>query len=282
MTTEPRSITHPADATHAIPACVCGVFRTLRQNGHEAWLVGGCVRDLLLDRPPKDYDIVTDAVPERIMELFPKTIAVGKAFGIITVLAGDDALPVEVATFRLDGGYADGRHPDAIQFASAREDVLRRDFTLNALLWDPDDGRILDYVGGYEDIQNRLIRAIGDPARRFAEDKLRMLRAIRFATTLDFAIEPATFAAIQREAGRLTQISAERIRQELFRLLTEAQHPGRALALLQESGLLPVILPEVSAMIGVEQPPEFHPEGDVFTHTQLMLDALPPRRCGWR
>ena len=237
--------------------------------------MGGCVRDLLLKRPPKDWDIVTSARPDEIEALFPKTIALGKTFGIMTVVPPDHP-PVEVATFRADSTYANGRHPQHITFTNTRQDALRRDFTINALLYDPATGEIRDYVNGQADLQAKLIRAIGPPPRRFQEDHLRMLRAVRFATTLDFAIEPATADAIRALAPQIQRISAERIRDELFRLLTEARQAGDALHLLHQVGLLPEILPEVTAMIGVEQPPEFHPEGDVFTHTRLMLDALPP------
>ncbi len=259
-----------------VPAAPLEILRTLRANGHEAWFVGGCVRDLLLGREPKDWDIATDALPDRIEALFPKTIAVGKAFGIIAVVPPEGA-PVEVATYRADSPYADGRHPGSVAFTNAREDALRRDFTVNALLLDPVSGEIRDYVQGRADLGARVIRAIGDPAVRFAEDHLRLLRAIRFAATLGFTIAPATFTAIQKLAPQIKRISAERIRDELFRLLTEAQKAGAALQLLRESGLLREILPEIEALACVEQPPEFHPEGDVFTHTKLMLDALPPQ-----
>ncbi len=260
----------------AIPPAPRQILVTLRQHGHEAFLVGGCVRDLLLNRPPKDWDIVTDALPDRIMALFPKTHAIGKAFGIITVVP-EEGPPVEVATYRADAPYTDGRHPTAVTFSDARTDAQRRDFTINALLLDPVSGELRDYVGGQADLAARLIRAIGDPTARFQEDHLRLLRAVRFAATLDFALDPATRAAIPPLASQIHRISAERIRDELFRLLTESQQAGAALQLLHDTGLLREILPEVAAMIGVEQPPEFHPEGDVFTHTRLMLDALPPR-----
>jgi poly(A) polymerase len=258
-----------------IPAAPLDILRTLRKNGHEAFFVGGCVRDLLLGREPKDWDIATDAFPDRIEALFPKTVPIGKAFGIIAVVPGEGD-PVEVATYRVDSPYADGRRPESVVFTNAREDAIRRDFTINALFFDPTTGEIRDYVEGRADLEARLVRAIGDPTVRFAEDHLRMLRAIRFASTLAFAIEPATFAAIQKLAPQIQRISAERIRDELFRLLTESPKAGAALQLLRDSGLLKEILPEIDAMVGVEQPPEFHPEGDVFTHTKLMLDAMPP------
>ncbi len=259
-----------------VPSAPLRILETIRRNGHEAFLVGGCVRDLLLGREPKDWDIATDALPDRIEALFPKTVAVGKAFGIIVVVP-EDGPSVEVATYRADSTYTDGRRPDAVTFTNAREDAIRRDFTVNALFLDPASGEIRDYAGGRADLGARLIRAIGEPAVRFAEDHLRMLRAVRFASTLGFTIEPATFAAIRDLAPKIRQVSAERIRDELFRLLTESLHAGEALQLLRDSGLLKEILPEVEAMVGVEQPPEFHPEGDVFTHTRLMLDAMKPK-----
>ncbi len=257
-----------------IPATPLNILHTLRANGHEAFLVGGCVRDLLLGRTPRDFDIATNALPDQIESLFPKTLDIGKAFGIIAVVP-DEGKPIEVATYRADAPYADGRHPGAVTFTHAREDALRRDFTVNALFMDADTGEILDFVAGRTDLDARLIRAIGDPAVRFGEDHLRMLRAVRFASTLGFTIEPATVAAIRQLAPQIRRISAERIRDELFRLLTESQKAGEALDLLRGSGLLREILPEIEAMVGVEQPPEFHPEGDVFTHTRLMLDGLP-------
>lgn len=258
-----------------LPSATRHILNVLKQNGHEAFLVGGCVRDLLLKRTPKDYDIATSALPDQIEALFPKTLDIGKAFGIIAVVT-DSGKPTEVATYRADAPYADGRHPDGVTFTHAREDALRRDFTVNALFMDPDSGEILDYVKGRDDIDAKLIRAIGDAKVRFGEDHLRMLRAVRFASTLGFTIKPETFAAIQALAPQIHRISAERIREELFRLLTESLHAGEALQLLHDSGLLKEILPEIEAMIGVEQPPEFHPEGDVFIHTRLMLDGLPP------
>ncbi len=252
------------------------VLRRLRAAGHTAYWVGGCVRDLLMGREPKDYDIATDARPEAVQALFPRHVEIGKSFAVVNVIIGGS--PLEVATFREDGEYRDGRRPETIRFAAPEADARRRDFTINGLFYDPENGQVLDYVGGQADIQARLIRAIGDPAARFAEDRLRMLRAIRFATVLDFKIEPATFAAIQAAAAAVQEVSAERIQVELARILVEAPRPGDALRLLQSSNLLDVILPEVAAMAGVEQPPEFHPEGDVFEHTVLMLNAMPPER----
>jgi len=255
------------------------IAAALRARGFQAWLVGGCVRDLALGREPKDYDITTDATPDRLIEFFPRAELVGAQFGVMLVDG------IEVATFRSDRSYSDGRHPDRVDFEKdPREDVLRRDFTINALLLDPEAAKaggsfinpstIVDYVGGLEDLHRGVIRAIGDPERRFQEDHLRMLRAIRFATRFDFTIEPATMTAIRNLKRSITRVSAERIREELVRILTEG-HPRRGFELLDESGLLVEILPEIAAMKGVEQPPEFHPEGDVWTHTLMMLDLLP-------
>ncbi len=263
--------------TASIPSESLEILQALRGAGHEAFLVGGCVRDLLLGREPKDWDIATDARPERVESLFPKTLPIGKAFGIIVVVPASGHA-VEVATYRADSSYADGRRPEGVTFTNAREDALRRDFTINALFLDPQTGEIRDETGGRADLDARRIRAIGDPRLRFAEDHLRMLRAVRFAATLGFAIEPATFAAIQELAPNIRAISAERIRDELFRLLLESPRAGQGIVLLRDAGLLKEILPEIEAMAGVEQPPEFHPEGDVFTHTVLMLDAMDPGR----
>jgi tRNA nucleotidyltransferase/poly(A) polymerase len=264
-----------ADGTMEVPPGPMQVLAGLRAAGYEALLVGGCVRDHLLGRKPKDWDVATSALPEQVEAAFAKTIPVGKAFGIVTVVptSGD---PVEVATYRTDLPYADGRRPEGVAFGGAREDAFRRDFTINGLFLDPETGEIRDYVGGRDDLAARRVRAIGNPRERFAEDHLRMLRAIRFAATLGFEVEPETFAAIREWAPNIRRISAERIRDELFRLLTESRKAGAALQLLRESGLLREILPEIDAMVGVEQPPEFHPEGDVWTHTCLMLDGMAP------
>src|ERR1700733_305853 len=244
----------------------------LRSAGHQAYLVGGCVRDLLLGCPPKDFDIATDARPDRVSELFERTEQVGAHFGVVLVREG--ASQVEVATFRSDSSYSDGRRPDRVRFeAGPREDALRRDFTINALLLDPETGEVLDFTGGREDLRRRTIRAIGDPEQRFEEDHLRLLRAVRFAARLGFEIEPATMAALQRLHGLIVKVSAERIRDELARILTEGG-ARRGFELLDETGLLGDILPEVAAMKGVEQPPQFHPEGDVWTHTLLLLEKL--------
>lgn len=250
------------------------VCEALLQHGHQALLVGGCVRDLLLGREPADYDVTTDATPERVLELFPEGVGVGTQFGV--VLVPSDDLKVEVATFRSDVGYSDGRHPDSVVYAkTAQEDVQRRDFTINGLLMRHDSGEIVDYVGGEADLRAEVVRAIGEPERRFTEDKLRMLRAPRFAARLNFAIEDATFSAIRKLAVQIGQVSAERIREELTKLLTEGA-AKRGFALLDDSGLLSQMLPEVSALHGVEQPPQYHPEGDVWIHTMMMLDGLSP------
>ena len=248
------------------------IAQTLRQAGFTAFFAGGCVRDLLLKRMPKDFDIATSARPDDIIRLFPRTVETGKAFGVVQVVC--DGHPTEVATFRRDIGGSDGRRPDTVVFSTPEEDAQRRDFTINGLFLDPETGAVLDYIGGRQDLERKIIRAISDPRQRFSEDYLRLLRAIRFATTLEFAIEPATFAAVQELATRLTGISAERIQQELTRLLTEAPRAGQGLRLLRDSGLLAVVLPEVVALAGQAQPPQFHPEGDVFEHTVIMLDAM--------
>lgn len=248
------------------------VIARLRAAGHQAYLVGGCVRDLLLGRSPKDFDVATDARPDRLMDLFPKSGRVGAHFGV--VLVRDAFSQVEVATFRSDQDYTDGRRPGMVRFErNPREDVLRRDFTINGLMMDPDTGQVLDFVGGREDLKRGVVRAIGDPVERFREDHLRMLRAIRFAARLGFAIDPATFAAIQAQHASIARISAERIRDELNRILTEGG-ARRGFEMLDAGGLLADILPEVAAMHGVEQPPEFHPEGDVWVHTLLLLEQL--------
>ena len=264
------------------------IVQTLRQRGFQAYLVGGCVRDLLLGREPKDYDVATNATPVQVMDIFPETYAVGAQFGVVLVpvperdaVSGDQAElsskshAVEVATFRSDIGYSDGRHPDEVRFSlDPREDVARRDFTINGMLLDPVSGEVLDFVGGRKDLEAGIIRTIGDPEQRFSEDKLRMLRAVRFAARFDYSIEPATFVAMQKLAEEIQVVSRERVRDELTRMLTEG-HAHRAFLLLDESGLLKPVLPEISAMKGVEQPAEFHPEGDVFVHTLLLLENLP-------
>jgi len=270
----------PSLKQHAID-----IVRTLRAHGHQAYLVGGCVRDLLLGRKPADYDVSTDATPAEVTRIFPRTYAVGAQFGVVLVpgdRAKDDTTAelgcgevVEVATFRSDVGYSDGRHPDEVRFSKdPREDVERRDFEINGLMLDPETGEVLDFVGGRKDIEARLIRTIGDPQRRFAEDKLRMLRAVRFAARFEYAIDAATLVAIQALAADIGQVSSERVRDELPKMLAEGQ-ARRAFLLLDETGLLREVLPEISAMKGVEQPPQYHPEGDVFVHTLLLLAHLP-------
>jgi poly(A) polymerase len=302
------------------------IIRTLREHGHKAYLVGGCVRDLLLGRKPADYDVTTSATPDEVMRLFPETYAVGAQFGVVlvplprniaqfsvssvsSVVNAVDcndrehgehretdtrSLYVEVATFRSDIGYSDGRHPNEVRFTKTpQEDVARRDFTINGLLLDPllPDGStrdlltsgVLDYVGGRNDLEAKIIRAIGEPELRFAEDKLRMLRAVRFAARFGYTIEPQTFAAIRKRAPQIHQVSRERVREELTKMLTEGQ-AKRAFELLDKTHLLHEVLPEIAAMKGVEQPPQFHPEGDVFVHTLLLLEKLPhpcPATLAW-
>jgi len=248
------------------------IVASLRGRGFQAWLVGGCVRDLLLGIEPADYDVATDARPDAVLELFPGAKLVGAHFGV--ALVADGRAEVEVATFRSDHAYRDGRHPEEVRYESdPREDARRRDFTINALLMDPASGQVEDFVGGRRDLAEGVIRAIGDAGARFREDHLRMLRAVRFAARFGFAIEPATMRAIRLECAAIGSISAERIRQELTRILTEGG-ARKGFELLDESGLLCEILPEVAAMKGVAQPPEFHPEGDVWVHTLLMLESM--------
>jgi poly(A) polymerase len=266
------------------------IIQTLRRHGFLAYLVGGCVRDLLLEREPADFDIATNATPAQVMEIFPDTYAVGEQFGVVLVPIPEEhrgaakSGTLEVATFRSDLSYSDGRHPDAVRFSQTpQEDVVRRDFTINGMMLDPVNGEILDFVGGRDDLNAGLIRAIGDPDRRFSEDKLRMLRAVRFAARFGYEIEAETLAAIQRHAEEIQVVSRERERDELTKMLTEG-HGRRAFLLLDETGLLEEVLPEISAMKGVEQPPEFHPEGDVFKHTLLLLENLPhpcPAALAW-
>ena len=299
------------------------ILKTLRSAGYEAYLAGGCVRDLLLGRTPQDYDVATSATPDIVLNMFPHTFAVGAHFGVVLVaseihsecMEGSVAerCVTEVATFRSDGVYSDGRHPDEVRYTkTAAEDVQRRDFTINGLLLDPlslsseqlqasgkDFSRAatrlemdgasapglsepenlrsaaLDYVGGLDDLDVRVIRAIGDPERRFEEDQLRLLRAVRFAARFGFEIEPITFAAMRKLAARIHAVSRERIREELTKMLTEG-HARRAFELLDESDLLVQVLPEISRMKGVQQPPQYHPEGDVWIHTLMLLEQLEP------
>jgi poly(A) polymerase len=278
----------PSDPSYRTAIVIAG---RLREAGHQAYFAGGCVRDLLLGLAPKDYDVATSATPEEIVSLFEKTFTVGAHFGVVLVCTpgsegpGPEAADIatEVATFRHDGAYSDGRRPDAVRFSnSPEEDVLRRDFTINGLLLDPEvfertgdlAAATLDFVHGREDLASGIVCAIGDPDLRFAEDKLRMVRAVRFAARLGFAIEPATAHAIAAHAAGIHQVSAERVRDELTRILTEGG-ARRGFELLYETGLLAQILPEAVRLRGVPQPPEFHPEGDVWTHTMLLLEKLP-------
>jgi putative nucleotidyltransferase with HDIG domain len=269
------------------------IITTLRARGYEAYFAGGCVRDLLLARRPADYDVATSATPNVVLDMFPRTFAVGAHFGVVLVAPqNDDAgFVTEVATFRSDLAYSDGRHPDGVRYTqTAEEDVQRRDFTINGLLLDPLRGggppdesctdpkalreSVMDFVGGIADLDAKSIRAIGRPELRFEEDRLRMLRAVRFAARFEFAIEPETMRAIRALAPRIHAVSKERVRDELTKMLTEG-HARRAFELLDESGLLQQVLPQVARMKGVEQPPQFHPEGDVWIHTLMLLEQLP-------
>lgn len=253
------------------------VVARLRAAGHEALLAGGCVRDLLLGRPIADYDIATGARPEEVQALFARTVPVGIQFGVVIVLLDDpeDGAPrsYEVATFRTDGPYLDGRHPSRVRFTTPREDALRRDFTINGMFLDPVAGEVIDYVEGRGDLKQGVVAAIGDPAARFEEDKLRMLRAVRFSARLGFPIARPTRAAIRALAPKIRQVSPERIREELVKILTEGG-ARRGFEMMDALGLLHEILPEIAAMKGVEQPPEFHPEGDVWVHTLMLLEKL--------
>ena len=248
------------------------VAQRLRTAGHIAYFAGGCVRDLLRGQVPKDFDIATDARPEIVQNLFARTYAVGAHFGVIVVL--ENEFQFEVATFRSDGAYLDGRRPVEVHFATAEEDAARRDFTINGMFFDPDKNEVIDFVSGRADLERKLIRAIGDPAQRFAEDRLRMLRGVRFATVLGFEIDEATWNAIVASAPSITEISAERIREELVKIFLSPNR-ARGWDRLDSSGLMRAILPEIEAMKGCEQPPQFHPEGDVFKHTRIMLEMLP-------
>ena len=265
----PDTSNNPSDS---LKAGATGLAKRLAGAGFQVFWVGGCVRDARRGQAPSDYDIATDATPEEVEQLFRKTIPVGKQFGVIMVLeAGHE---YQVATFRAEGDYTDGRRPGSVRFTDAREDALRRDFAINGLFYDPLVYELHDWVGGQADLDARRIRTIGDPAKRFGEDRLRLLRAVRFAAQLGFAIEPETFAAVQQHAAAIRDVSAERIRDELLKLF-RPPHAARGLDLLHESRLLPEVLPELAATIGCEQPPEYHPEGDVFTHIRLMLSHLP-------
>ncbi len=253
------------------------IVQRLQDAGHIALYAGGCVRDRLMGVEPHDYDIATDARPEQVQALFRRTVAVGAHFGVIVVL--DGSFEFQVATFRNDGQYIDGRRPETVSFSTPEQDAERRDFTVNGLFFDPLAGRLIDHVGGQRDLDARLLRAIGQPADRFREDRLRMMRAVRFATTLGFDIDGATWRAVCENAPHIHEVSAERIREELMKTLL-APRRVRGFDLLDESGLLREILPEIEALKGCEQPPQFHPEGDVFKHTRIMLGLLPAEVTG--
>lgn len=247
------------------------IIKCLRDHGHEAYLAGGCVRDSLLGREPQDYDIATSALPEEVQKAFSHTIPVGAQFGVVMVVLEGESFAV--STFRFDGPYLDGRHPSHVRFSNMREDILRRDFTINGMMYDPEKDVVIDLVEGQKDLQHGIVRAIGDPRQRFEEDRLRMVRAVRFAATLGFTIEENTLQAICQQYGTITQVAWERIGEEITRILTEGG-ARRGLELLDATRLLGPILPEVEAMKGVEQSPDYHPEGDVFTHTMAALVHL--------
>ncbi len=257
------------------------IVKHLAGNGYQALYAGGFVRDMLLHLDEKgDIDIATNATPEIISSLFPQVVGVGEHFGVMIVIVNN--IPFEVATFRSDIGTADGRHPRHVAYVDAQHDALRRDFTINGMFFDPLAGKLLDYVNGREDLEKNLVRSIGDPRLRFEEDYLRLVRGVRFAARFGFAIEAGTWAALCEKAHGITRISAERVFQELDKILV-GPRPDRALALLRESGLLKIVLPEVFETVGMRQPEQFHPEGDVFTHTvkALSLLDLPTRTAAW-
>ena len=247
------------------------VVKKLRSRGFDAYFAGGCVRDDLLGITPSDFDVASSATPEEVISLFTKTVPVGAAFGVVLVI--EEGVQVEVATFRTEGGYQDGRRPTHVQFATVEEDAARRDFTVNGLYSSPGSSEVLDFVGGRRDLKRRIIRTIGNADDRFSEDRLRMLRAIRFAVQLDFEIDPDTFEAIKRHADKILQVSWERIRDEWTKIITSST-PAKGLRLLDECGLLRLLFPEIEAMKGVEQPAQYHPEGDVFVHTMMLMDQL--------
>jgi poly(A) polymerase len=247
------------------------IVRRLHGAGFSAYWVGGCVRDFLLGREPGDYDIATSALPEQIEKLFKRTVAVGRKFGVMVVV--ENGQPFQVATYRAEADYRDGRHPEQVTFGDAEADAQRRDFTVNGLFYDPVAEKLHDWVGGEKDLRAKIIRTIGSPGERFAEDHLRLLRAVRFAAQLGFEIEPQTFAAVRTLAPKIELISAERIRDELIKLF-QPPHAARGLVLLLKSGLLPGVLPELVATIACEQSPDFHPEGTVFEHIRLMLEKM--------
>jgi putative nucleotidyltransferase with HDIG domain len=264
--------TDPSSAPNDLKAKAEKIVLRLQQSGHVAYLAGGCVRDMLLGRKPQDYDIATSAVPDDVMALFDSSCNVGKSFGVVRVTLDDSTF--EVATFRQDHDYGDGRHPKNVTFTDARTDAQRRDFTINALFYDPATEEIHDFVDGRSDLDKRIIRCVGEAQDRMAEDYLRILRAVRFASVLEFDIDDATQAAIESNANGLRAISAERIRDEITRILCEAPRAGQAFLMLERFKVLRVVLPDVADMRGQAQPPEFHPEGDVLDHTVLMLDMM--------
>lgn len=249
------------------------IVRRVQAAGFTAYFVGGCVRDQLLGKEPHDFDITTDARPDDIERIFPRTIPVGRQFGVMIVL--ESGHQFQIATFRAEANYRDGRHPETVQFADAIADARRRDFTVNGLYLDPITNQIHDWVGGAADLRTKILRTIGDPQERFSEDHLRLLRAVRFAAQLGFEIEPATFAAVKANAAKILTVSAERIREELLKLF-RPPHAARGLDLLRDSGLMDHVLPELSATVTCEQSPPHHPEGSVFNHLRLMLSHLPP------
>ncbi len=247
------------------------IVRRLRDHGHEAYLVGGCVRDMLMGEEPKDWDVATSARPDEVQGLFKKTMAVGAQFGVMIVRVRNKNY--EVATFREEWGYEDGRHPSGVRFSSAKADAMRRDFTINGLFYDPVNDKVIDFVGGRKDLERGLVRAIGDPEERFFEDKLRMLRAVRFAARFNYSLDKDTGRAIKEHAPEICDVSAERLRDEVLCIL-QGERPALGVRMMDQYGLLDALLPEVAAMKGVQQPPEFHPEGDVFTHTMIMLESM--------
>ncbi len=253
------------------------VAQRLRNHGHIAYFAGGCVRDMVRGLAAKDFDIATDATPDVVQKIFPRTYAVGAAFGVVVVV--ESGFNFEVATFRSDGAYLDHRHPVDVRFSSPEEDAKRRDFTINGMFFDPEKNEVIDFVGGRADLEKKIIRAIGDPAARFSEDRLRMLRAVRFATVLDYKIDNQTWDALMASAESINEISAERIREELLKIFLSPNRV-RGWDLLDQSGLMRVILPELESMKGCLQPEQFHPEGDVFVHTRLMLELLPKEVSG--
>jgi poly(A) polymerase len=256
------------------------LLETLKKHGHTAYFNGGSVRDRLLGKTPKDYDIASSATPEQVQKIFPRTVLVGAQFGVVVVV--EDGENFEVATFRSEGNYQDGRHPGTVAFSTIEEDVKRRDFTVNGLYWDGYSEKPVDLVGGQEDLAKKVIRTIGNPRDRFLEDHLRLLRAIRFAVQLGFEIEPVTFQAVKDHASLIASVSHERVRDELTKILTSRQ-PARGIRLLDETGMLAIVLPEVITLKGVEQPPQYHPEGDVYIHTLMLLEQLSeaPAELAW-